>query len=134
MKKYVFLECITASRYYEKSSNSQELEVISYILKEGIEFCVYLIHELLDENSKGYTAELVDTTFEGDLVIIEPTYEELEYYRVVIDRKKLIHILKEWEKVIETRPPYVLITEDENGEITVQPFQEDISQQLEQKQ
>lgn len=132
---YVFMYNSNYSmRYDVKNSNDKILNIIGDILHEGAGFCSSLINELLDKNSKGLTAELVDTTFEGDLVIVEPVYEEQEYYRVVINRQKLIDILKEWEKVIETRPPYVLITEDENGQIAMQPLQEDISKQLEQKQ
>lgn len=125
--RYVIFEKNPLSNLYAvKRSNDEELRTIVMVFEEGHSFATSLKSSLLDETSTGLDANNVQVSIEDDIVILEPQYaDKPEEYQGIIDRQKLLKLIDDWKLVVQTKPPFIVITEEDN-EFEVIPLQEDI--------
>ena|SRR3990167_2862612 len=76
---------------------------------------------LLDSNWLA-TGDSISLYKDGDNIIIDDTlhdYEEEHEDRVVMHKDEFLKMLNDWQKVYSQKPDEIIITQDDNGKISI---------------
>jgi len=116
--------------YYKKKWTSEYLSFLSEIFLDGSSLERDIRERLLTPNSKGITGNATVVVFEGQKVIINPAYFEDECPEdeiIEIDRNVLLRLIDRWLEVIKSRPTFIILTLEDDGEISVTGSVEDLN-------
>ena len=119
-KKMVLIE-YSEGLYYKEKYTSKYLSLLSEIFLD-CSFEKSILKRLLTPNSKGITGNATVVVFEGEKVIINPAYFEDECPEdeiIDIDRNFLLRLINRWLEVIKSRPTFITLTLEDDGEISV---------------
>jgi len=110
--------------YHIAKTTSPQMDTISCLLK--YELCYSKTSHARDfVNNKGslsLSGNLIFLDKDGDTIIIENILhdsEEDQIDRVVMSQKNFLDMLDQWDRVYLQKPDEILITQDDNGKITI---------------
>jgi len=117
--KFITLKRIN-NLYVKDLCNDEYLELLSDIFLDRSDLEKTIKKRLFISGSSGAGGNRTDVTFEGNVVIIAPMWEENgQDYSISVDRDVLLRLIDRWEQVIKDTPEFITLTLEGDGEISV---------------
>jgi len=111
-KKYVLLQKV-GSVWWPEKKNDPYLRNLALIFEEVAHYLDCFIEVLRDPTWRGYGGNKVDIDFYDNKVQIMFTYsDDPEKYAFVIDKERLIKIIRAWQKLVKQEPKEITIYQD----------------------
>ena len=121
--QYILLKLNELDRFRYKISNSVEMTILSRLLTSDILDIKGWREWAIDPKQKEIGGNLSDLYKKNGYIYIGDLYSEQEDGGpfLKVSQKNFIEILDQWEEFCKTKPKEILITQEDNGTITMKP-------------
>lgn len=128
MTKYFLLRRIHNIYDPEGNKNIEPMAIVAYFLTDDVQANYNSFRDWIYDDTQlvtGGNRTGLDKT-EKDIIILTDLFTDDESYCIEMSKEQFINMLDGWKQIRQLNPPFILVSQDPQGNIHFQPLDEPI--------